>query len=105
MKINIQNTKLVLDVKAVKWKEQQRFMIKFFWVREYRPRQIYQELLATLGNDAYSEDSAQYSVSRFQSGDTSCEDISRPGTPFTDLAEPFRLFLQSYPFASARLFP
>jgi hypothetical protein len=83
---------------------QQRFVIKFFWLRECRPRQRYQELLATLGNDAYSEDSAQYWVSRFQSGDTSCDDISRPGTPFTDLAEPFRLFRQNYSFVSVRLF-
>jgi hypothetical protein len=84
-------------------KRQQRFVIKFFWLREYRPREIHQELLATLGSDAYSEDPVQYWVARFESGDTICADISRPGTPLTDLAEPFRLFLQDYPFASARM--
>jgi hypothetical protein len=59
--------------------------------------------LVILGSDAYSEDSIQYWVARFESGDTSCEDILRPGRPFTDLAEPFGLFLQDYPFASARM--
>jgi hypothetical protein len=82
---------------------QQRFVIKFFWLREYRPREIHQQLLVTLGSDAYPEDSVQYWVPRFESGDTSCEDISRPGRPLTDLAKLFRVFLQDDPFASARL--
>jgi hypothetical protein len=78
-------------------------MINFFWLREYRPREIHQELLATLGSDAYSEDLVQHWLACFESGDTSCEDISRPGRFLTDLAEAFRLFLQDYPFASARI--
>jgi hypothetical protein len=84
-------------------KRQQRFVIMFFWLRDHHPRQIHQELLATLGGDAYSEDSAQYWVARFESGDTSCEDLSQPGRPLTTLAEPFRLLLQNHPFASARM--
>jgi hypothetical protein len=56
-----------------------------------------------LESDVYSEDSVHDWVARFQSGDTSCENSSRPGRPLTDLAEPFRLFLQNYPFASARV--
>jgi hypothetical protein len=78
-------------------------VIKFFWLRESRPRQIYQELLATLGNDAYSEDSIQYRVARIESGDINCEDISRAGRRLTDLAELFLLFLQDYPFATAHM--
>jgi hypothetical protein len=84
-------------------KREQRFVIKFLWLLGERPRQIYHELLATLGSDASSEDSVQYWVGRFASGDTSCEDISRPGRLLTDLAEPLRLFLEDYPFASARM--
>jgi hypothetical protein len=83
--------------------KQQRFVIKLLWLREYSPRLIYQELLATLGSDAYSEDSVHYWIARFQSGDTSCENISRPGRPLTDLAEPCRLFRQNDPFVSARM--
>jgi hypothetical protein len=48
-------------------KRQQRFVIKFFWLREYRPRQIYQELLATLEDEACSGDSVEYWITRFQS--------------------------------------
>jgi hypothetical protein len=60
VKIDRENTKPASDVQAVKWKRQQRFMIKVFWLRESRPRQIYQKLLATPGSDGYSEDSVQY---------------------------------------------
>jgi hypothetical protein len=42
-------------------------------------------------------------VARFESGNTSCEDISRARRPLTDLAAPFGLFLQNYPFASVRM--
>jgi hypothetical protein len=84
-------------------KRQQRFVTKFFWLRKYRPRQIHQELLTTFGSDAYSEDLVQYWVAHFQSEDTSREDILRPDRALTDLAELFRLFLQNYVFASARM--
>jgi hypothetical protein len=82
-------------------RKQQRFVIKFVWLREYRPCQIHQELFATLGSGAYSEDSVQYWVSRFESGGINCEEISRAGRPITDLAEAFRLFLQDDPFTNA----
>jgi hypothetical protein len=84
-------------------KRDQRFVIKFLWLRGERPRQIYHELLATLGSGAYSDDSVQYWIARFASGDTSCEDVSRPGQPLTDLAEPLGLFLGDDPFVSARM--
>jgi hypothetical protein len=78
-------------------------VIKFLWLRGERLHQIYHELLATLGGDAHSEDSVQYWAARSASGDTSCEDFSQPGQPLTDLAEPLQLFLEDYPFASARM--
>jgi hypothetical protein len=99
---DFENKQCASDVKAVKWKKQQRFTIKFSWPREHRPRQIHQELLATPGSDAHSEDSVQYWRAGFQSGDAGCKDISRPDRPLIDLTEPFHLFLQNYPFASAR---
>jgi hypothetical protein len=99
----LENTERASVVKTFNGKRQERFVIKFVWLRKYRPRQIHQELLATLRCDTYSEDSVQYCVARFQSGDTSYEDISRPGKPLIDLAEPFRLFLQNYLFASVHV--
>jgi hypothetical protein len=61
---------------------------------------MYHELFAALGSDASSEDSVQYWVARFASGDTSWEGISGAGRPLTGLAEPLRLFLDNYPFAT-----
>jgi hypothetical protein len=84
-------------------KRWQRFVIKFVWLYRHLPRQIQQELFATLGSDASSQDSVQYWVARFESDETSCKDISRAGTALTDLAESFRMFLQDYPFARARM--
>jgi hypothetical protein len=66
--------------------------MKIFWLWKDRSRQIHQELLVTLGSDAYSEDSMQLGYS-FPIGDTNLEDISRPGRPLTDLVDPFCLFL------------
>jgi hypothetical protein len=84
-------------------KRDQRFVIKCLWLRGERPRQIQHELFATLGSTAYSEHLAQCWVARFVSPDASPEDISRAGGPFTDLAEPLRLFLDDSPVATARM--
>jgi hypothetical protein len=78
-------------------------VFRFLWLREYRRRQIHQELLAILESNGYSEDSVQYWVSRFQLGKTICEYIRRIGRPLTDSAEPFLLILRNYSSASARM--
>jgi hypothetical protein len=104
VKIDFEKSGLVMGRHGRKMeKRHQRFVIMFFWLRESRPRKIHQELLATLGSDAHSEDSIQHWVARIESGGISCEDISRAGRRLTDLAELFRLFLQDYPFATGRM--
>jgi hypothetical protein len=104
VKIDFEKSQRVIGRQARKMgKRHQRFVIKFFWLRESRPSQIHQEILTTLGSDAYSEDSIQYWVAHIESGDISCEDISRAGRSLIDLAELFRLFIQDYPFATARM--
>jgi hypothetical protein len=84
-------------------KRQQRFVLKFFWLPESRARQIHLELFTTLGTNAYSENLVQDWVAHFESGDISCEDISRGGRPLADLEELFCMFLQDYLFVSARM--
>jgi predicted RNA-binding protein with PUA-like domain len=69
----------------------------FFWHWDSRSRQIDQEVLATIGSDEYSEHPVQSWVTHFQSDETHCEDLLRPGRPLTDLVESLRLFLQDYP--------
>jgi hypothetical protein len=60
------------------------------------------KLLATLGSGSDSEGSVQYWIACFESGETSCGDLSRPGRLLPDLAEPLCLFLQDCAFTSAR---
>jgi hypothetical protein len=84
-------------------KHEQRFVIKFFWMRGLAPSAIYQELQNTHCSTAYSEDSVENWVRRFLSGDTSCADLPRAGRPPTDLSEPLRKFLNDFPFATARM--
>ena len=84
-------------------KHEQRFVIKFLWMRGLAPSAIYQELQNTLGSTAYSEDSVKNWVQRFVSSDTSCVDLRRDGNPRTDLSEPLREFLNDFPFATPRM--
>jgi hypothetical protein len=37
-------------------KHEQRFVVKFFWMRGFAPSALYQELHRTLGSTAYTED-------------------------------------------------
>jgi hypothetical protein len=76
-------------------------VIKFFWLRGSRSRQIDQILLTALRSDAYSEHSVWYWIACFEPDATSYEGLLRPGRPLTRLVEPSRLFLQDCPFASA----
>jgi hypothetical protein len=68
VKIDFENTKHASDVKGGKWKRTAKIPDYVFWLRQYQLGQIHQELLATLGSDPYSEDSVQYWVACFQSG-------------------------------------
>jgi hypothetical protein len=84
-------------------KHEQRFVIKFFWMRGLVPSAIYQELQHTLGSTAYSEDRVENWVRRFVSGNRSCFDLPWAGTPRTDLSEPLRKFLNDFPLATTRM--
>jgi hypothetical protein len=95
VKSDFENTKRASDVKAGKSVKDTKHAWSSFSGDGNTALAKYEELMATLGGDAYSEDSGQYWVACFQSGDTSCEDSSRLGRHLTDLAEPFHLFLQN----------
>jgi hypothetical protein len=71
---------------------EQRFVIKFFWMRGLAPSVRYQKLQHTLGSTAYREDSVENSVGLFVSGDTNRADLPRAGRPTTELSEPLRKF-------------
>jgi hypothetical protein len=103
VKIGCENTKRMADVKVVKRKKAAKIRDQVFLATGIPSSPNTLRIIGHIGNDTYSEDSVQYWVARFQSGDTSCEDISRPGRPLIDLAEPFRLSLENCPFASPRM--
>jgi hypothetical protein len=75
-KIDIENLNEVMGRDRPKMeKREQRFVIKLLWLRGERRRQIHHELFATLRSDACSEDSVQYWVARFASGNTRCDEM------------------------------
>jgi hypothetical protein len=53
-------------------KEEQRFVIKHFWMEGWGAKLIYEELMSTLGNDAYGPSRIKIWLRRFESGDLSC---------------------------------
>jgi histone-lysine N-methyltransferase SETMAR len=83
-------------------KEEQRFVIKYFWMKNWGAKKIYQELVTTLGADAYSRSQIKIWLQKFKNGDLSCMDLPRPGRPLLTLGPQLDAFLQKYPFASAR---
>jgi hypothetical protein len=84
-------------------KHEQRFVIKFFWMRGLAPSAIYQELQHTLGSTASPEDVVENWVRRFASGHRSCAELPRAERPRTDLSKPLRKFLNDFSFATARM--
>jgi hypothetical protein len=60
-------------------KEKQRFVIKYLWTKGWGSKKIHEELITTLGNDAYHWSQIKTWLQRFKNGDFSCKDHSRPG--------------------------
>jgi hypothetical protein len=97
---------LLTSVARQSWeieKHEQRFVIKFFWMRGFAASAIDPELQHTLDSRTYSEDWVESSVRRFASGDQSRADLRPAGRPRTDLSEPLRKFPHNFPFATARM--
>jgi hypothetical protein len=84
-------------------KYEQRFVIKFVWMRYRAPSGRYQKLQHTLGPTAYNEDSVENRLPRFVSGNTGYADLPRAGRSRTDLSGPLRKFLNGFPFATTRM--
>lgn len=84
-------------------KEEQRFVVKYFWLQGWGAKRIHQELTGTLGADAYGVSQIKVWLQRFKSGDLGCRDLPRVGRPPLTLGTQLEAFLQKYPFASARV--
>jgi hypothetical protein len=60
-------------------KEEQRFVMKFLWLKAWGAKTIYEELMSTLGDDSYAVSQIKFSLQRFRNGDLSCKDSPHSG--------------------------
>jgi histone-lysine N-methyltransferase SETMAR len=81
----------------------QRYVIQFFWMREFGAKAIHTELKKTLKRKAYGTSQIKISLTRFDGGDLSCQDLPKPGRPPLMMGSMFQAYLEKYPFASARV--
>jgi transposase len=84
-------------------KEEQRFVMKFLWLKGWGTKRIDEELMSTLGGDSYGVSQIKIWLQKFRNGDLSCKDSPRSGRPLLTLGPQLEAFMQKYPFASARV--
>ena len=68
-------------------KHEQRFVVKFFYIKGLRCKKIHRKLGNTLGDSAMPLTSVKRWLDRFKNGDFSCQDLERSGRPENDLSE------------------
>jgi hypothetical protein len=84
-------------------KEEQRFVVKFLWLKGWGTKRIHEELMNTLGNDSYAVSQIKFWLQKFRNSDLSCKDSPRSGRPLLTLGPQLEVFMQKYPLASARV--
>jgi hypothetical protein len=75
-------------------KQEQRFLIKYFWVKK-GAQKIHQEFVITLRTDAYGWSQIKIWLQKFRNGDSPCKDVPRTGRPFLTLSPNLRHFFKS----------
>jgi len=83
-------------------KHEERYVIKFLFMKGLSAKAIHRELEAVLHENACSEAQVKRWVSRFQNGDLSCDDQPRPGRPTFDLADSVAAYLNKFQFSSCK---
>jgi hypothetical protein len=83
--------------------EEQRFVMKFLWLKGWGTKGIHEELMSTLGDASYAVSQIKIWPQKFSNGDLSYKDSPRTGRPLLILGPPLEAFLQKYPFTSARV--
>jgi transposase len=83
-------------------KSEQRFVIKFLFLKGLSANAIYRELSTVLGPIAYSLIQVNNWCTRFTDGDLTCSDQLRTGRPRHMLGTDLSQFLHEFPFATAR---
>jgi transposase len=80
-------------------KLEQRFVIKFLFLKGLSANAIYKELSTVLGLIAYSFAQVKNWCTRFTEGDLTCSDQLRTGRPRHMLGMDLSQFLQEFLFA------
>jgi transposase len=83
-------------------KGEQRFVMKFLWLKGWGAKRIHEELLSTLGEDLFVVSQIKIWLQKFRNGDLSGKDSPRPGRPLLTMGPQLEAFMQKYRFASAR---
>jgi hypothetical protein len=84
-------------------KEEQRFVMKFLWLKGWGAKRIHEELMSTLGDDSYKVSQIKTWLQKSKNGDLSCKDSPRSGRPLLTLGPHLEAFIPMYTFASARV--
>jgi hypothetical protein len=83
-------------------KEEQRFVMKFIWLKGWGSKRIREELMSILGDDSYAVSQIKIWLQKSRNGDLSRKDSPRSGRLLFTLGPQLEAFMQKYPFASAR---
>jgi transposase len=84
-------------------KEEQRFVMKFLWLKDWGDKRIHEELMNTLGDDSYGVSQIKIWLQQFRNGGLSCKDSPRSSRPLVTLGPQLEAFMQNYPCVSPRV--
>jgi hypothetical protein len=84
-------------------KEEQRFVMKFLWVKGWGTKRIHEEVTSTLGDDSYGVSQIKIWLQKSRNGDLFYTDFPPSGRPLLTLGPQLEAFMQNYPFTSARV--
>jgi hypothetical protein len=73
--------------------KEQRFLIKYFWMKTWTSKKIHPELVATLGADGYGRSQVKIWPQKFRNGDLYYKDAPRPGRPALTMGPQLVVFL------------
>jgi hypothetical protein len=60
-------------------REEQRFVMKFLWLKGWDAKRIPEELMSTLADDSPGVSQVKIWLHKFRNGDLSCKDSPRSG--------------------------
>jgi hypothetical protein len=81
--------------------EEQKSVIKYFWMKGWRAKWICEELLNALSADAYGQSHSKTWSQKFKTDNLSCQDLPRAGRALLTLGPQLEVFLGKYRFATS----